>query len=1675
MSKSHFPSRAIAIFLLTIFLPSILPLNLLYASNNGPVAPEATGFEPIDAKDMVNLVTGDFSYVLPLLNVPSPEGGYPVSLAYHAGIAVDQEASWVGLGWALNPGSLNRGVNGVPDDWKSTKINQIVYDAGGEITSYTGSVSVGWGESMYSVGLYAGYSEHKSFGGENSYSFNGGLMGSVGNYSASVGTNGASAGFTGIYASTSFKAGGSSVGVNVASMDFSISSRSNFAASVGGNNISFFGNNNNSPAAVNINNTNYSISFPIYGVTIGLGYRKTKYWTYQKEYLEFYGSLYAGKFTDEYSQKLFPYKLNFDSYEALYEYDADKQLRKDNLSLISYDNYSVSGQGISGSIKPHLFQHGSLVNKRNESSSAVVSYKAAAVNTIFTKSMDKPNDDIHFYFENENSSYLKVRADNWNTIFNPSDYPSVYHLTPNTLFQSYLNPDSGYSAPNKRKRTGTYIETYTNQEIIQNPAVIQNPANFNRSNTPQTGIGAFKITTLDGKTYHYSLPVYQKEQFSRSSPLEKDINLQYYEEQKLELYATHWLLTAITGPDYVDNGNNVLDEGDFGYWVEFDYGKWSDGYIWSTPKTAGSYKQNEKSKFAQWGVKELYYLDKIKTRTHTAIFVKETREDDKSTSINISDNGSYKWINDTERGFAEGTDGNWYFNGIYEKYQFPLSPAQLPNHFMMSNYGTLVKSNPHKVLKLKKILLLQNARANISKSNSNAVSPSHSGHISLIQNHKLYNILGQQINEQDIITHSRSWQGEFYNNVYDVADFQGLGLDAECDKIIDLNYEYGLADNSPNSTAPTGGRLCLKELKMLGAGGEQAIPSYFFDYNGGVAYDQNKEDNWGYYKDNAAVWSLNKIITPTGSELNIVYEPDDIDREAVPGSRVFDSGLQFSFSQSGSYLLINIQKEVGNSNPINFTDYFQTGALKASMWCCYRRDYEDLDPLNFGCHSKKFTVDFDQPSPQVQVLNVSATGVTLRTSINYATSDNGNEFLGKIVGLNYHPDMIRENLERGACGNPPGCAGSPSARLVLQYSLHGNKTSLSEGDKIGGGIRVKEINLTGEGLDKYVTRYYYNLPGFDKNQQNINYRSSGVTSYVPQKYFKEIKYITELPPPTVLYEYVTVEHASDTGEINSSNRYNFEVYPTVTGSGDNFYMGTGSQVMYEAVKYQANEINNINMGQETFNLNLSRFEVKDYTACLGRIKSNSVYNSRNHLLSKVEYRYKDNGNLSSQGVYQETFSTYKRIDNGDVNYRIGFSSKATGPNILSSISTTKGGYTTVQSIDKLDFLTGQALETSFMSSDGKVYKTKIVPAYVKYSGMGSKVDNALNKNMLTQTAAEYQLQLDPSSNTYKETGIGITTWSNLWTYKSITGDNEPAAQDQGKVWRKHKTYIWNGVVDNNGIFQNYNSANDDNFNWSLGVGSQPAQWIQSSKVNLYNHFSVPLEITDINNNNSATKLNYGDQNVICTGSAAYSEMFYSGAENITNNFWLEPEIRLVDGQRSSELFHTGKFSIAATSQSQLGVVLRAGQHRAGKYKLSVWVHKDNAASARVRLWDNVGTTTYQFSTTEKYTAGNWVQLNCYLNIPVNETYVYVNSVDESTVFLDDFRLHPVATSMTGYVYDNRGRMEYTLGSNNFAVKYVYDNQGRLIRTYTEAKDDPVNGIVGGFKLISESNYYYKNL
>ncbi len=114
-------TKIVACYLALQLVISTVQPTAVYALTSGPSQPEFNSFTPIGTSDMVNLSSGDFNYNLPIMDV----GGYPLNLAYDSGIAMGQEASWVGLGWNINVGQIARNVRGIPDDFNG---DQMVYE-----------------------------------------------------------------------------------------------------------------------------------------------------------------------------------------------------------------------------------------------------------------------------------------------------------------------------------------------------------------------------------------------------------------------------------------------------------------------------------------------------------------------------------------------------------------------------------------------------------------------------------------------------------------------------------------------------------------------------------------------------------------------------------------------------------------------------------------------------------------------------------------------------------------------------------------------------------------------------------------------------------------------------------------------------------------------------------------------------------------------------------------------------------------------------------------------------------------------------------------------------------------------------------------------------------------------------------------------------------------------------------------------------------------------------------------------------------------------------------------------------------------------------------------------------------------------------------------------------------
>lgn len=515
-----------------------------------------------------------------------------------------------------------------------------------------------------------------------------------------------------------------------------------------------------------------------------------------------------------------------------------------------YDEYYVSAPGLMAKMRPYLFDFAEYYD-----------YSHAQLNSRLPRKFTaKPI----FRFINEPMAELK------NT--NSNDFSSFASATTNNqklaLYKEpLLNNNVGATWVNRNGNVnvfdaGNYVEYFTNQQIIDGgiAGFIDCPQATNRSNNPE-GIGAFRVTTPDGMIYHYSLPVYASNEVIKSfETLNKNYttpdNITKY--TKIGEYAYSWKLTAITGIDYKDvNANNLVDESDKGYWIAIKYTQWVSSFEWRNPyynfhpdfdsdkKPAyveGAYIYKPNGSVLE-GASEIFYPEYIKTATQTAYFIKDVRSDDHSVP-----------------------DGS---------------------------------GDPTPKLFLKYIVLMDNDDVSDNNifSSPQAVTSSDFNNLSTLAN------TSNTLSTEDY---------NYYQTVIEAYALKTIELDYDyhlCQKLpnninntfsestISLSYSGGTEDIYKDGTfssttdSDLSGKLTLNSLITYDLNHEQITPPYLFEYNtDNPDFSQEKQDIFGYYKDNynasirnryitsdhgkVDAWSLVNIITPLGSEIDIEYESD---------------------------------------------------------------------------------------------------------------------------------------------------------------------------------------------------------------------------------------------------------------------------------------------------------------------------------------------------------------------------------------------------------------------------------------------------------------------------------------------------------------------------------------------------------------------------------------------------------------------------------------------------------------------------------------------------------------------------------------------------------------------------------------------------------------------------------
>jgi len=1414
MIRNQLLLKSIAIYFIVSMFTSILMPPLAQALTSGPTAPEYSSFEPIDATDMVNLANGDFVYNIPLLEVPGPEGGYPVSLSYHAGISPELEASWVGLGWTLNAGAINRMVNGYPDDFRGVTQSVTDYWDGGESKTF----SVGVGYNGVSVGLTFANDTYKGSGVGMSMGI--GIPSTIANIGVSTGPYGGYTVSAGVTMGTNEGAVRGSV-----SMGIAYNSESNSISTYGSGGLSLSGklwdkgarasligislsSSNTQPglsilgtstAATNSNAGNMTVKTlsnsatipiptPVGLFSLSLGSSWTRYYMYQSDFNKVYGALYPN-----HTPKLRPYrsdeniegKTEFDCFTFIdpkvanySESDPDKEMGG---SMPAYDSYNVTAQGLSGMMQPYIYRFANMYRGNND--------KTAFETEQYNYSRERQK--AQFKFTNEFSNAL-VRTPFF------EDGASLAELLAQDgdgrvaigkkglPFSASVDAFEDYNPYTEHLAGKQHIEWFSNQEIAEGTAQKFGFMDFDIDPSIRevffvdgggtacnddggfcSNIGGFAITNASGVTFHYALPVYEYGDYSYSK---HKGNKSFREQLKGIPYAYTWLLTGITGPDFVDRGgsnndpNGVIDDNDWGYWVKFDYGIWTNRFLWRNPHS-GVHKDldNEVETYSS-GRKQLYYLNSIRTRTHTALFIKDIRKDNKGvktdTRTTVNEDNKIKII-PSSGGFGYTKDG--------EKYS-ELSTASM---------------------RLDRILLFTNDKLRKAVIDADVDSPCLFGEHAITVDYDgiacASDALHHVIPTSDNVLPTTVHYGKYVIDVHDIAELdRPKTTEEEADKFskaaireIIFHQDYELCKNTPNSldldynnlsasnVANKGGKLTLQSLEYNGYQQYRSLPPTKFEYKTGFTdsngdfvaytYDRYKTDAWQSYKhdfpSNSSdrhkypryttnesskhidAWCLKKISTPIGAEIEIEYEADRYTTSVLSPKR------NFAISQA----------EALANNQVKFTLY-QTEDIAYIKELEIGRKIAIAGILRFLTSAKSTNT---QTSCNI-ALNRYAWESFDFSQLNIVATEGTDQFIVESKDLY---DAITQLKSRTSCN---GTSEQP-----FELFMGGNIIAERVGETLGGGHRVANISLAFD--DKKHTTYYDYENGttayepFDFNivlqrvedlaekEEDQEKEEKRVIREYKQKFFQQFAEIFAnkqiLPSPGVLYKNIsTHDHVlnlkdNTVHKVPAKAKYEYIVFD------ENSYLREDSQCedcqtndgrRFKMIKFK-NLSNKVGMLKSVSHWKVTQNQQgEEEESILDQTTTHYLHEQEGDYADNLEHFANNQGRLDQLYFEKRKYNKdhEKTNDDGEKKYthwdRQLMLTKLEDYPVI-PVSTTTIDYvkeiTGEQHNLAFDFYTGTPTVTVKQNTNGDYFLSKITPAYqlrnddhsLVYDQMGFKI------------------------------------------------------------------------------------------------------------------------------------------------------------------------------------------------------------------------------------------------------------------------------------------------------------------------------------------------------------------
>jgi|GEM_PF-6885593 len=380
---------------------------------------------------------------------------------------------------------------------------------------------------------------------------------------------------------------------------------------------------------------------------------------------------------------------------------------------------------------------------------------------------------------------------------------------------------------------------------------------------------SFEITNQSGMIYDFGLPVFNKleknityltpdDGFSEIDNTNQRV-IDYLDpssadyvigNEKIAPYANTFLLTSIKSPDYVDRLFDGPSYDDLGSWTLFNYKRTAGSkylffdtkswYKWRTPYYGYTYNRNELSNTDDdsgtmiSGLKQIYYLESIETKTHIAKFYTSDRRD-----------AFEAHHNDKVAGNLNGTSARP--TGDENKKIQKLDQIKLYK-----------KNNPSDPFS-EDLTLIQTTHFEYDYSLCKGVinSLSGSGKLTLRKIYTEYeNIVESEV---EAYLFKYEYENHGYPNQYSNLDNYGENIQDNSD--LDFEYEDNVSTKgyAYNNTDVWGSYA--QDIDSEG----KSRKEYYRNY-----VNQNPNSNF-----NPAPWELKSINLPSGGEIHIQYEQND--------------------------------------------------------------------------------------------------------------------------------------------------------------------------------------------------------------------------------------------------------------------------------------------------------------------------------------------------------------------------------------------------------------------------------------------------------------------------------------------------------------------------------------------------------------------------------------------------------------------------------------------------------------------------------------------------------------------------------------------------------------------------------------------------------------------------------